>query len=176
MSDALVRSTRVAAAAVLASLLLPPHPAAASCAEGAGPRGQPVVFVGAAEGERRGYTRFAVQEVWAGPDLAPEVWVQSGQEQPPWPLSLLSAVSSSADAEFVEGERYVVGASRSFDTGACSVAEATDDQRAGARTPVADGAVGADPPTGPVGQALWAVRSAGVVAGGVSWLRRRRTA
>lgn len=70
-------------------------PAHASCAEGSGPEGAPVVFVGTAEVNRRGYTRLAVVEVWHGPDLAPNVWVLSGQEQPSLPLNLVQVVASS---------------------------------------------------------------------------------
>jgi hypothetical protein len=147
----------------------------ASCAEDSGPDGAPVIFLGSAESERRGYTRFAVEEVWAGPDLAPEVWVRSGQDQPPWPLSLLSAVSSSDDANFVHEGWYVVGASRSFDTGACSVTEADAGTRhPGAREPVDDGAEGVDPPIGPFEQALWVAGLLALAAATVGWLRRRR--
>src|SRR4051812_43957741 len=98
-------------------------PSYASCAADSGPEGSPVVFVGTADGERRGFTHFAVSEVWAGPDLAPGVWVLSGQRQPRWPLNLFTAVGSSVDADFVDGDVYVVGASRQFQAGACSVEE-----------------------------------------------------
>ena len=154
-------------------LLLPAPAAVASCADDSGPDGSPVIFVGTAESERRGYTRFRVDEVWAGPDLAAEVWVLSGQEQPLWPLSLVSGVSSSIDTEFEDGERYVVGATTSFRTGACSVSgvEGTtkpDDPR----SPVADGATGADPPIGALGQTLWVGGVLGLIAA-ADVLRRR---
>ena len=113
-----MRPSALVVACLLAALLVPVSPATASCAEDAGPQGSPVIFVGTAGEERRGYTRFEVGEVWAGPDLAPEVWVLSGQKQAPWPLSLVTGVSSSADAQFDDGEQYVVGASRSFSTSA----------------------------------------------------------
>ena len=130
--------------------MLPTGPAAASCAADSGPEGSDVIFVGTVENERRGYTRFAVDEVWAGPDLAPEVWVLTGQEQPPWPLSLFSAVSSSVDADLLEGEPYVIGASRSFSTSACSIGDVeTARAPADVRQPVEDGDPGADPPIGP---------------------------
>ena len=142
---------------------------------GAGPDGAPVVFVGVVESERRGYTRFHVEEVWAGPDLAPEVWVRSGQEQPAWPLSLLSGVGSSMDADLVTGERYVVGASGSFATDVCSVTEVNARvHRAGAREPVAKGAAGADPPIGAGGQSLWVAGVLAFAGAGVGLLRRRR--
>ena len=162
-------------AVAVSGVLLPAQPAEASCAQGAGPDGAPVVFVGVAESERRGYTRFHVEKVWDGPDLAPEVWVRSGQEQPMWPLSLFYGVGSSVDADFVSGERYVVGASGSFATDACSVTEANARlRRAGAREPIADGAVGADPPIGPVGQSLWVAGVLAFAGAGVALLRRRR--
>ena len=132
---------------------MPGSPAAASCAQDSGPGGSPVIFVGTAEAERRGYTQFEVDEVWAGPELAPRVWVLSGQEQPPWPLSVLSGVGGSTDAEFVNGKKYVVGASLSFSTSACSVSEAEDSNGANeVRKPSEDGTTGADPPIGPVGR------------------------
>lgn len=156
-------------------VLLPAAPAAASCSEDSGPDGSAVVFVGTAEAERRGYTRFAVEEVWAGPDLAPEIWVRSGQDQPTWPLSYLSAVGSSVDAEFVARDRYVVGASRSFATSACSVSwDEVGPSPADARTPVDDGETGADPPIGPWGQTLVVAGVLGLVLGLLVALRRVR--
>lgn len=168
---------RAAVLAVLVGGLLPQlgGPASASCAEDSGPAGSAIVFVGVAEAERRGYTRFAVAEVRKGPDLAPEVWVLSGQEQPPWPLSLFSAVSSSNDADFVAGERYVVGTSSTFAIGACAITKVDDDVRRppDGRDPVGDGATGADPPMGPVGQTLAVVGVLGVAIGVIVLLRRR---
>lgn len=170
-----MRGAGLVVAVAVSGMLLPVQPAVASCAAGAGPDGAPVVFVGTAESERRGYTRFAVEEVWAGPDLAPEVWVLSGQEQPTWPLSLLSGVGSSTDADFFSGERYVVGASRSFTTDACSVTEVGARARhVSARQPVEDGASGADPPIGPVGQTLWVAGVLALAGVGVGFLRHRR--
>ena len=162
-------------AALIASALLPAYPAVASCAEGSGAAGSPVVFVGTAEEERRGYTRFRVDQVWAGPDLAPEVWVLSGQRQPPWPLGLVSAVGSSSDADFVPGEQYVVGASRSFGTGACSVSDvAGTEAPAEVRGPAEDGTTGADPPTGPLGLTMGAAALAAGVTAVAALVRRRR--
>lgn len=173
----------LAALATGALVTLLPAAAAASCADDTGPAGSPVVFVGTAQEERRGFTRFAVEEVWAGPDLAGEVWVQSGQEQPPWPLSLLGEVSSSTDAEFRKGETYVVGASESFVTNACIARPLAEPLAAGPaepahpadpgdpadpaaepavdvappepRLPTAGGSEGADPPLGVLGTGLW---------------------
>ncbi len=166
------------AAGLLGGLLLPMSPAAASCAGDAGPDGAPVIFVGTAEADRRGYTRFEVDEVWAGPDLAPEVWVLSGQKQAPWPLSLVTGVSSSVDAQFDHGEQYVVGASRSFATNACSFDSADGvASPADAREPVEHGLTGADPPVGVLGLSLWAAAllGAGALAGGLLRRLRRRT-
>jgi hypothetical protein len=155
------------------ALLLPVSPATASCAEDSGPDGAPVIFVGTADAERRGYTRFEVEEVWTGPDLAPEVWVLSGQEQAPWPLNLISNVSSSTDASFVEGRRYVVGASESFATGACAISTKVRSNPA-ARAPVEDGDRGADPPAGPLELALWAVGFLALIAAAVGLVRTLR--
>jgi hypothetical protein len=170
-----VRPARLLAAAAASGLLLPAQPATASCAEDAGPDGSAVVFVGTAGSERRGYIRFAVDEVWSGPDLAPTVWIRTGQEQPAWPWGLFSAVGSSTDAELVTGERYVVGASRSYASDVCTVAEATASTHArDARGPVEGGSTGADPPIGPAGQLLWTVSVLGVVAAAAAFLRRSR--
>jgi len=154
-------------------------PAAASCSSESGPDGSAVIFVGTADVERRGFTQFAVNEVWAGPDLAPEVWVLSGQRQPAWPLNLLYGVSSSGDADFIQGSEYVVGASADFRTGACSVRELTPGQSAAGRpadvrTPTSDGAEGADPPIGPVGQGLWIAGLLAAAGLAIIGTRRRR--
>ena len=153
-----------AAATIMFLFALPitgASPAHASCSSESGPSGAPIIFVGTADAERGGFTRFTVTEVWAGPDLAPEVWVLSGQEQPRWPLNLFLGVGSSDDAEFVHGDRYVVGASKAFHTGACAVDEVPAGRRGAAgrpenfRMPTADGAEGANPPIGPLAQGLW---------------------
>ncbi len=137
--------------------------------------------MGTADGERRGFTHFAVAEVWAGPDLAPGVWVLSGQRQPRWPFNLFSAVSSSVDADFVDGGVYVVGASRQFQTGACSVEEVASGRAApgrpeAARAPTAQGVPGVDPPIGPVGQVVTVAVPLVLVGCCLVWVRRRRSA
>lgn len=171
-----MRARLVLTAALAGVALVPALPAAASCAQDSGPAGSPVVFVGTAEGERRGYTQFEVEQVWAGPDLAPRVWVLSGQEQPSWPFSLLSGVGSSNDAEFVSGRQYVVGASRSFNTSACLVSEAVDAKDPGeVREPNEGGMTGADPPIGPVEEAVWFAGAVAALAAVTHLLRRRRT-
>lgn len=155
-------------------------PSRASCGSDSGPQGSQVIFAGSAQEERRGYTRFSVTEVWAGPDLAPEVWVQSGQEQPPWPFGLLQGVSSSGDVQFPIGAPYIVGATHDFRTDACTVepaGPASDDLRPQqVRSPVADGRTGIDPPVG-TGEAALRFGTLAVVAGLAVMLygkRRRR--
>jgi hypothetical protein len=151
-------------------------PSYASCAE-SGPEGSDVIFVGTAREERRGYTRFEVDEVWAGPELAEQVWVLSGQEQGPFPLFLFSAVGSSNDAAFADGERYVVGATPDFRTGACSVAEADaiDSLRPDlTRGPVDGAATGADPPASWLRISAVSGGAALMVGGAVlSWRHRK---
>ncbi len=117
-------------------------------------------------------------EVWAGPSLAPDVWMQSGQEQPTWPLSLFEGVGSSSDADFDPGGRYLVGATRDFETNVCTVekvARRTDlaPRPDGVSAPSEGGLQGADPPLGPVGQGQW-LASAAAVLGAVLLVRVRR--
>ncbi len=172
----------LAALLVTVPVVLAGSGAMASCMADSGPADSDLIFVGTAEENRRGYTRFAVSEVLAGPVLAPDVWVRSGQEQPPWPLSLFSGVSSSGDADFSVGHRYVVGATDEFVTNTCQSEEFQGErQLQPLRTPSAGpanpaGLDGADPPIGPLGIGL--VTSAGLgtlLALGVV-LRRRRSA
>lgn len=166
-------------AAACGALAVSGSAAVASCAEGSGPDGSHVVFVGTLQEERGGYSRLAVQEVWVGPDLAAEVWVLTGQEQPPFPFNLFSGVSSSVDADLRRGRRYVIGATRAFGTNACSIADVTeestlDEQRPPVtREPSEAGSEGADPPAGAVELALWG--SVAVTAvGALVWALRRR--
>jgi hypothetical protein len=93
---------------------------------------------------------------------------------------LLQAVGSSVDADFVDGHRYVVGASNQFSTNVCNIEELSGPtaqapgRPKGPREPVAEGLVGADPPAGPWEIGL--VSAAVVLAAGglVRWVRRRR--
>ena len=173
---------RLVVLSVLAFVLLVAGgpPGAASCAAGSGPAGSNVIFVGTAEENRRGYTRLTVSEALAGPRLAPEVWVRSGQDQPPWPLHLFLGVSGSTDAELVEGRQYVVGASRQFDTSVCSVVElaaakAVEPLRTRAEPPTPSGSEGADPPMGSVSAGLVVTGLiAGVAVAGTALRRRLR--
>jgi hypothetical protein len=164
------------AATLIGALIVPAGPAFASCAEDSGPAGAPVIFAGTAQAERNGYTRFQVEEVQAGPDLAPQVWVLSGQRQPSWPLSIFAGdVYSSLDVDFTLGSHYVVGASRSFTTGACRVSAASASAgQSGARPPVEDGNSGADVPMGPLAQSMWVAGGLVLFAAAVRLLSRFR--
>jgi hypothetical protein len=172
---------RVVASLMLASVAVGipmAPPARASCAGDSGPEGSPIIFVGSAQEERRGYTRFSVAEIRSGPDLAPKVWVQSGQEQPPWPLHLIvGAVSASGDVQFQIGSPYVVGATQHFRTDSCSVepaGPASDASRPDqVRSPVPDGRNGADPPLGALGTGLRVAALASLVGGALVLYRSR---
>lgn len=145
-----MRATRLAATlALLIGLVVSPafSPSAhASCAEDSGALGSDIVFTGTMMEERRGFARFEVTNVWVGPDLAPEVWVLSGQEQARWPFFFLVGVSSSNDATLEIGEEYVIGASADFYTDDCSIGAGVDERPTDVRAPSADGLTGADPP------------------------------
>lgn len=163
---------------VLAPVVAATAPAYASCAA-ISPVGSEIVFVGTAEGDREGFTRFSVDQVWAGPALAPEIWVQSGQDQPPWPMDWFVGVASSIDIDFEEGQRYVVGASRDFRTTVCTSIPASADRApalrpADPREPVAGGHTGAEPPMGTVAQVARTVGVLVLVVLLVVVLRRRR--
>lgn len=157
--------------------------AAASCA--GGPRGQlkraPWVFVGTVIQQDISTARIDVEQVWRGPDLAPRVLVQTGQTQPPWPLSLFLASGSSGDATLEPGNTYVIALEddqQRLRTNTCAVAEATKPLLArapdDARDPVADGLSGI--PSAPFNLALVAAGGALLVAMGIALLviRRRR--
>lgn len=163
------------AALAATALLAAPAPALADCAaDGFGPDGRPVVFSGIVVEDRGAYTRFSVDKVWEGPDLAGEVWVQGGQDQTWWPLNLFQQVASSVDAEFEVGEQYVVGADEDFTTNLCSVA-AIDERPVpeDAREPVGNGSEGADVPMSPAKQTVLAAGGLAVLVGVVVARRRR---
>ncbi|GGD11403.1 hypothetical protein [Nocardioides daphniae] len=167
----------LAALALLPALALAAAaPASASCAEAESPpESRPIIFSGTAVENRTGYTRFEVDRVWAGPDLADEVWVQGGQDQAWWPLNLVQQVESSVDTDFVVGEEYVVGAGDDFSTNLCSVTEAAGHEPpADARTPVDDGARGADVPLSPLAQTAVAGGVVAALVTGVMLLLRWR--
>jgi hypothetical protein len=176
-----LRGVTLSVAIAGAVLATPVGSATALCAAESGPDGSPVIFTGTVTENRRGYTRLAVEQVYAGPDLAPAVWVRSGQRQP---LLSVVGVASSVDADLLAGQTYVIGATREFDTSACSVADLdADDQRSDVasgppRAPRPDGLTGAEPPlsASDVTGATAAVVSACLVLWGLSRLRLHRRA
>ncbi len=143
-------ASRYAALALLVGLLTGPGLAtssAASCAADSGPSDPDVIFIGTMLEERRGYSRLRVKEVWAGPELAEEVWVMSGQEQAAWPLYFVVTVSGSLDAELEVGQEHIIITSENFDIGGCQGDEITMMREpSDRRSPTADGLTGADPP------------------------------
>ncbi len=131
------------------------------------------LFIGTVLETRDGFARFQVDEVWRGPDLASKLWVQTGQKQPPWPISLFEGGASSTDADLAVGRRYVVGTYGDFVTNSCLVAEMGnaadfgDLKPATVREPVATAPQGADPP---VDGRLLMGGALAVLVGGVAWL------
>ena len=86
------------------------------------------VFVGTATQQDKTSARLDVKQVWRGPDLAPTVAVQTGQTQPPWPLSVFMGLSGSGDVALEPGTTYVVALEEDVEhlrTNNCVVAEAT---------------------------------------------------
>jgi len=169
-----VRALLIATAATAVVLL--PAPAVASCAADADVTRAAVVFVGTAQETSNGHTRFAVGEVWAGPDLAPQVWVRTGQEQPGWPEGLFTSVSMSTDASPEDGERYLVGASAGLSSDGCSMTSSIEQvpRPAAVREPAEEGLQGSGPP-----RTAWETTAGGAVvvavaATGVVLVRRRR--
>lgn len=167
---------------VLPALAMSARPAVASCA---GPiedllEDLPVVFIGTVIEERVGYGRMEVEQVWQGPDLAPQVWVQGGQDQPPWPARFLIGVAGSGDIDFSLGDRYLVASDSSFRTNDCIAQPMTEERLAQLapseiREPAPDGLRGADPPLTNLAASL---RLAALVVGSAllvrRWRRRRR--
>lgn len=141
--------------AVAVVLVAVPSPARADCAQ---PTASYLLEL-AAEGERSVFVgmvvhggdvaRLAVDEVWSGPDLAPEVAVRTGQDQLPWPASQVLQTASSVDADLLLGERYLVATHGDFATDLCSSmvadAEVLAEAPADARAPSADGLRGHRP-------------------------------
>jgi len=167
-----MRTTRLllpcALLAALAVGTVLPGTAHASCAvrpvEGA--LSQPVQFVGRVLEPERQVTRFRVEQVWVGPDLASTVWVDTG-----------GRTSSALHPE--AGERYLVGAGGDLGTSSCTAALITDEAELAALRPatvrvaVGDGLEG-EGPRQPVLLSGLAVLLGGVVVHRL--LRRRRSA
>ena len=120
--------------------------------------------------------RLAVDEVWSGPDLAPEVTVRTGRDQLPWPASRVARRVSSVDADLLLGWQYVVATHGDFATDRCSsmVADAAvlAEAPADARAPTTEGLRGYRP--GPFDTALGAtVLGALLGAASLVWWGRR---
>ncbi|TCI96899.1 hypothetical protein, partial [Aeromicrobium sp. IC_218] len=156
------RAALVAATAL--AVLLPASPAAAtSCTALTGTPDAPVVLVGTVQAAWSEHARLAVDEVWAGPDLAPVVWVEAVEDD------------DLGGDYLVPGERYVVTADESFRTGLCEVAAVGDVTRpSDVREPVEGGVTGADAPR-PLAEVLaWGAGGAALVGAVVLLVRRRR--
>ena len=140
----------------------------------------------AAEGERSVFVgtvvhggdvaRLAVDEVWSGPDLAPEVAVRTGPDQPPWPASRVLRRASSVDADLLLGWQYLVATHGDFATTLCSSmvadAEVLADAPLDARAPTIDGLRGYRP--GPFDTALGATVLAALIGtASLIWWGRR---
>jgi hypothetical protein len=153
----------------LAAVLLPASPAAAwTC--GPPDTEAPVVLLGTVESVGSGHARFAVEEVWAGPDLAPVVELQTGAD----PMTGRIYLSG--------GQRYVVTADESFRTSYCEAHPVHDDEDlairpADVRHSVADGRTGPQDPPSAIENVAWGTGAA-AVAGALHLLvgrRRHRT-
>jgi hypothetical protein len=128
----------------------------------------PVVLLGTAESARSGHARFAVEEVWAGPDLAPVVELETGAD----PLNGRIHLSG--------GQRYVVTADASFRTSYCAAHPVYDGEDlatrpADVRHPVPDGRTGPEVPPSVTETVAWGVGAA-AVAGALRVLAGRRRA
>ena len=171
-----------AAAVVVAgasAVLLSAGPAAASCAlvsaEEWVASGEPLLL-GRTMEERNGFIKVAVDEVWSGPDLAPEVWLRAGSQS-----STSSTGGTTADYGLTVGRDYLISYSADYRASLCSAVEVEADITAArppqARPPTEGAATGArptpEPPQNP------SVPSAAVLGGGALvisslwWLNRR---
>jgi hypothetical protein len=146
------------------AVLLPASPAAGWTCAPLDTSGSPIVLVGTVESAGSDRARFAVEEVWAGPDLAPVVELQTGAD----PMDGSVFLS--------RGERYVVTADESLRTGYCQVFlvdESEVARPAEVREPVAGGLTGRESPRSQ-GQALAWGASGTTLAAGLLLLARRR--
>lgn len=113
-------------------------PSATSLLEMAEERGESVFVGSVIEGGNQHRARMAVDQVWAGPDLASVVLVRTGAEQLPWPVSKVLVRETSVDADLTLGEQYLVATYGDFATRICSsmvagadvLAQAPNDVRA----------------------------------------------
>lgn len=101
---------------------------------------------------RPGFVHVEVTEIWRGAATRPRIWVQTGEDRPVWPLSLIQPVTvSSTDASLTVGTEYVIAADRRFRTNSCQIMDATNAVQLGLRPtapiqPAANGHDGADLP------------------------------
>ena len=162
-------------------VLLSATPAAASCAAepSLSAAASRHAFVGRVTQIRGGVARIAVDSVWRGPDLAPVVWVQGGQAQPPFPVSLFMSAASSVDVHWSPGQVVLVGADApDLRTNACltttmAAEDLADLAPPDARPPVAGGLDGAGPPVDPLPWALAAIVVLAVAVAGLAVHLRR---
>ena len=177
-----MRGARSAAAMVLAVSMLitaPADVARASCGGPFRPKRAPWVFVGTAVRQTASHAVINVEQVWRGRDLAPEILLKTGQDQPPWPLSMFGGLHGSGDIALKPGRRYVVGLEEGpvLRTNSCVVVEATPKLLAkappDAREPV-PGALSGMSPARWIAPALWGGVALGLIAAMAIVVRRRR--
>jgi len=92
---------------------------------------QPVQFVGRVVQLEQGVIRFRVEEVWAGPDLAPAVWVDAGRDGRGTGSSAFEPAAFAPEA----GDRFLVGASGSLHSDPCSARRVDEDTELAALRP-----------------------------------------
>ena len=176
------RLAHSAAAVVVAgasAVLLSAGPAAASCAlvsaEEWVASGEPLLLGRTVE-ERNGLIKVAVEEVWSGPDLAPEVWLRAGSES-----SRSGTGGTTGGYGLAVGRDYLVSYSADYGASICSAVEVDAGVTAArpqqARPPTKGAATGARPTPEPPQSS--SVPSAAVLGGGALvisslwWLNRR---
>ena len=93
---------------------------------------QQVQFVGRVVELEQGLIRFRVEEVWAGPDLTPTVWVDAGHGGRGTGSSAFDPSAFAPEA----GDRYLVGASADLRSSPCGVRRVDEDAELGGVRPV----------------------------------------
>ena len=165
--------------AVALLIALPADVARASCGGPFRPTRAAWVFVGTAVRQTASHALIDVEQVWRGRDLAPEILVKTGQDQPPWPLSMFGGLHGSGDIALEPGRRYVVGLEEGpvLRTNNCVVVEATPELLAkapdDARGPV-PGAVSGMSPARWIAPALWGGVALALIGALTVVVRRRR--
>lgn len=172
---------RVAGAlAVPATVLLVPSPAAALSCAGPGEwlPSADHVFVGRVSDVRGEDVQFSVTEVWAGPDLAPQVWFPRDTELEMWfPFS-------GPDGEVPDGwsgrQEYVVGIRDGRPFNPCNLFERGQHDFAVAEPdapwqPVAGGDAGVEPSPEPRSAAMLGGALLAALGGGLAWWWRSRS-